>query len=160
MSDSGTDLLDMPPTAPVAIGPGAVSNTDEHPDPFNRNCVRIEVTRPIEVSQLAVEIEARTKYAVQVVLSAKGQTPSAGAPAVLFVSPKSVNVKVIQAVIDQHVPAPSAPLEETVQDPSLPSVAVPEHLQPLVDKLAAGESLEGAETSDLLRAILGITPKA
>lgn len=143
--------------------PTLVSNEDPHPDPFSGNSVRITVTKRLDLGLLQSELVARTK--AQVMLSLSVDDPehiaSDQRPAVLFVSPGNISKKVIQDIVAAHVPAP-APAEAGA--PPAPTntinpATLPDEYQPLIEKLAAGETLKTAESSDLLRALLGIESK-
>lgn len=140
-----------------------VVNEDPHPDPFDGNSVRISVTRPIEPGQLQDEIERRVKHSVQVALSTDemDHVPSEGAPAVLFVSPRNINERVVRDVVAQHAVRPhpkrDAPGARPAPEVSSVNIEISDDLKPLVEKLENGETLKTSEASDLLRAILGIT---
>lgn len=132
------------------------------PGPFGGNSVRLAVTREINVSQLQDEITQRTKTEVQVVLLVDDpdHIASKANPATLYVSPGNLSERVLQAVVEQHVAHKVAPAPTVGVDPATTGgfnvATLPAEAQALVEKLKDGKDLKASESSDLLRALLGI----
>ncbi len=146
------------------VFPGVEPPNDK--GPFDGNSIHLAVTREINVSQLQEEISQRTRSEVEVALKVDdiSHIASKDRPATLFVSPGSLNERVVQTVIENHVakqvgqaqPSPSS------QDdaPGFNVETLPADAQELVQKLADGKDLKASESSNLLRAILGIETKS
>lgn len=133
-------------------------------DPFSGNSVRVSVNREINVGQLGAELSQRTKVEVQVALRTEDPShlASENRPATLYVSPGNISERVIRDVVAAHTPtweagpqASGAPATTTTINPAL----LPDEVQETVQRLERGETLKGAEISDLLRSILGIPSK-
>lgn len=133
-------------------------------DPFNGDCIELQVTKPVDLGQLTTEIQRRTKTVPQLAMrqNLDGSPASAEQPYILWIHPGTLNQQACQQVLDRHVPIQQSgvlPATETVQEPTATTVApkFDDSQQALVGRLEAGEQLNAAESSDLLRAILGIT---
>ena len=130
--------------------------------PFLGNSIRLAVTKEINVSQLQDEIAARTRAPVQVVLTTDGpeHIASKETPATLYASPASLNEKVVQAVVDSHVARQVGRPPQGVDPASVTTGfnadSLPQEAQALIEKLKDGDTLKTSESSNLLRAILGI----
>lgn len=143
--------------------PDFIQNDDPHPDPFDGNSIHFPVTRRIDVTRLQEEISTRIKSQVMVSLSldAIDHIASEEHPAVLFISPKNVNERVVREVVKVHVAGPPPQTGSEAGAPQVPSNTInpallPDEVQPLVEKLREGKDLKTSEASDLLRAVFGI----
>lgn len=121
-----------------------------HLDPFEGKGESIEVTRPINVSQLKNEITARVGQEVQIVLSVTDidHVASPEHPAMLFLLPGNLNKQDVDEVIGAHVPivVPAA-----VPVPT----ELPAETAAVMRKLNDGKTLTTAEITTLLKSIVG-----
>ena len=133
--------------------------------PFGGNSIKLLAKREVNVAQLQEELTQRTKTQVQVSLQVDPENhrriATEASPLAVYISPANTNERVAQAVLDAHVakqvggrPVAGASQEQTGFNPA----SLPEGAQDLISKLEKGETLKTAESSDLLRALLGISP--
>lgn len=159
------DTYGLPePGVTMSSGDLTVSSMDVPlSDPFNGDCLELQVTKPVNLAQLTTEIQRRTKTPVMLALRSNptDAPPTAATPNVLWVKPGSLNEKTVASVVAKHVPVPevmeSGPEIIASNTATAITPAFDANQQSLVDRLQAGEQLNAAESSDLLRAILGIS---
>ena len=113
-----------------------------------------EVTAPINLAQLVEEIKDRVGKGVKVNAFLKcediDQIASKERPALLFVSPASLDGRTVRAVINTHVPTahvPVVPVAPALIDATPVASAA-------MDKLRAGKTLTTAEISAVLGALI------
>lgn len=134
-------------------------------DPFGGDCIELIVTKKVNLAQLTDEIQRRTKTVPQLAMrQPNDQDPTAENPYVLWVHPGTLSVDICQSVLDKHVPIPptynnDGQTEDITTAPAAVTVTPQfnEGQQKLVEQLQQGKELTASESSDLLRAILGIT---
>lgn len=157
------------PTAPGAFpSPGVVMTgsgvnvTNPVPDvgdPFAGDCTEYVVTKPVDIGQLASEIQKslKLKDLPQLVVRLKDeQQPSKSTPAVLWVSPKRISQDAVQRVLDRHIAInPAGPPAQDETQPSPLAASFDSGQQELVAQLQQGKTLTTAQLSDLLKAMLG-----
>lgn len=106
------------PSTPVI--PTASSSSSAPPDPYP-NALKYTVTKPINLLQLAAEMETALGQTVILALSGSGYVPppttiSSGNQATLSVLPNTLNSTIVQTCITNHVANPNYGLPQQTQN--------------------------------------------
>ena len=163
MTDQPTGSLGVSPAPSLDVETG-----QNHIDPFGGNAISVETSRPLNVAQLAAEINRAVGTTMHVAVSFPVPDYPDRTKTMIFVSPSTVagvadlSARIEQAVTD-HVPAefpdslPSPPVEV------FPVTGMTDRVDLLnptfVTKLQTGAKVTTAELADALRSILGISPQ-